>query len=52
MSIDHRLDLARQLLIAAIPDRSLWSGLAANSMEQRISELLAELAAIQAGLWR
>lgn len=51
MEIDHRLDLARQRLYAAIPDSAAWSGAASRSFEARIRELIAELDAIQGGLW-
>ena len=52
MNIDQRLDMARQLLIAALPDNTAWLGPAARAMELRIHELLAQLDGIQAGLWR
>jgi hypothetical protein len=52
MNIDFRLEAARQQLLQAIPDPSQWSGPARNQFEGRIRELLAELDAIQGGLWR
>lgn len=52
MNLDQRLSMARQLMLAALPDRTNWSGNAANTLEQRVYEVLAELDAIQAGLWR
>ena len=52
MNIDQRLDLARQTLLASLPDQTQWLGVAASSLEQRIQELLAQIDSIQGGLWR
>lgn len=52
MDIDFRLEAARAQLISAIPDPAAWSGPARGHFEARIRELLAEVDAIQGGLWR
>lgn len=52
MNIDFRLEAARQQLLFSIPDQTQWSGVAKTQFEVRIRQLLAELDAVQGGLWR